>query len=120
MKSIFKLRTLLIIAGVILLALFIWYGGELISFGSEGQYRPFASVLVRVILIALVVVALVVSYLVKRLRANKNSDNLMAAVVKQSGGDSKTSAEAQQLKERFEEAVAALKQKRRSGHTLYE
>src|SRR6266545_1810919 len=121
MKSIFKLRTLLIIAGVILLALFIWYGGPLIAFGSEGQYRPLASELVRLILIALVIVAIVVSHLLKRRQANKNSDNLMAAVVKQSqGGDTRVSAEAQQLKERFEEAVAALKQKRRSGHTLYE
>jgi type VI secretion system protein ImpL len=120
MKSIFKLRTLLIIVGLVLLALFIWYGGPLISFGSEGQYRPFASELVRLILILLVVLAVIASALVKRFRANKNSDNLMAAVVKQGGGDSKTSAEAQQLKERFEEAVAALKQKRRSGHTLYE
>jgi len=121
MKSIFKLRTLLIIAGVVLLALFIWYGGPLIAFGSEGQYRPLGSELVRLIVIALVIVAIVVSSLLKRLRANKNSDNLMAAVVKQSqGGDSRASAEAQQLRERFEEAVAALKQKRRSGHTLYE
>ena len=121
MKSMFKLRTLLIIAGVVLLALFIWYGGPLIAFGSEGQYRPLASVLVRLIVIALVIVALVISHLLKRLRANKNSDNLMAAVVKQSqGGDARPSAEALQLRERFEEAVAALKQKRRSGHTLYE
>ena len=121
MKSIFKLRTLLIIAGVVLLALFIWYGGPLIAFGSEGQYRPLASELVRLIVIALVIVALIVAHLLKRLRANTNSDNLMAAVVKQSqGADARPSAEAQQLRERFEEAVAALKQKRRSGHTLYE
>jgi type VI secretion system protein ImpL len=121
MKSMFKLRTLLIIAGVVLLALFIWYGGPLIAFGSEGQYRPLASELVRLIVIALVIVALVISHLLKRLRANKNSDNLMAAVVKQSqGADARPSAEARQLRERFEEAVAALKQKRRSGHTLYE
>jgi len=121
MKSIFKLRTLLIIAGVVLLALLIWYGGPLIAFGSEGQYRPLGSELVRLIVIAIVIVALVVAHLLKRLRANKNSDNLMAAVVKQSqGSDGRVSAEAQQLRERFEEAVAALKQKRRSGHTLYE
>src|SRR5262245_61060490 len=119
MKGIFKLRTLLIIVGVVLVALFIWYGGPLISFGEQGQYRPLASELVRLILIALVIVALVVSALLKRRRANKNSDKLMAAVVQQSqGGDSRVSAEAKQLKERFEEAVAALKQNRRSGHTL--
>lgn len=121
MKSIFKLRTLLTIAGVVLLALFIWYGGPLIAFGSEGQYRPLASELVRVIVIALVIVGLVVAHLLKQRRANTASDKLMAAVVQQSqSGDSRAAAEAQQLRERFEEAVAALKQKRRSGHTLYE
>ena len=45
----------------------------------------------------------------------------IAAVVKQSqAGHAQPSAEAVQLRERFEEAVATLKQKRRSGHTLYE
>lgn len=121
MKALFTLRTLLIIAGVVLLALFVWFGGPLIAFGAEGQYRPLASVLVRLIVIGLIVVALVVSQLLKRRRANTNSDKLMAAVVQQSqGGDSRVSAEAQQLRDRFDEAVAALKQKRRSGHTLYE
>ena len=121
MASIFKLRVWLTIAGVMLLALFIWYGGPLIAFGADGQYRPLASELARLIAIALVILALVVSSLLKRRRANRASDNLMAAVVKQSqAGDSRVTAEAQQLRERFEEAVASLKQKRRSGHTLYD
>jgi type VI secretion system protein ImpL len=121
MASIFKLRVWLTIAGVMLLALFIWYGGPLIAFGADGQYRPLASELSRLTAIALVIVALVVNSLLKRRRANRASDNLMAAVVKQSqAGDSRVTAEAQQLRERFEEAVATLKQKRRSGHTLYD
>ena len=78
------------------------------------------SELVRIIVIALVIVAMVVAKIVKRLRANKASDNLIAAVVKQSKAETKQSAEAQQLRERFEEAVAALKQKRKSGHSLYD
>ena len=43
----------------------------------------------------------------------------MAAVVKQSQTEERPSAEAVQLRERFEEAVAALKSKR-GGHSLYE
>ena len=121
MRSIFKPRVLLTVAGVILLALFIWFGGPLIAFGSEGQYRPLASELTRLIAIALIIVVLVVSHLLKRRKANRNSDKLMAAVVKQSqAGETRVTAEAQQLKERFEEAVATLKQNRRSGHTLYD
>jgi hypothetical protein len=58
---------------------------------------------------------------VQRLRAARASDNLMAAVVKQSpsGGDL-PSAEAAQLRERFEEAVRTLKGNRRGGRTLYD
>jgi len=117
MAALFKIRTLLTITGVVLLALFIWFGGPLFAFGP---YRPFASELVRIILIALVIVGMVVAKILKRVRANKKSDNLIAAVVKQSQTDTKQTAEAQQLRERFEEAVATLKQKRRSGHSLYD
>jgi type VI secretion system protein ImpL len=117
MAAVFTLRTLLSGAGVVLLALFIWYAGPLFAFGP---YRPLESALVRLIVIALVVVGMVVAKLLKRLRANKASDNLIAAVVKQSATDKRPSAEAEQLRERFEEAVATLKQKRRSGHSLYD
>ena len=117
MAGLFKIRTLLTIVGVILLALFIWYAGPLFAFGS---YRPLESELARLVLIGLIVVGMVVAKLLKRLRANKASDNLIAAVVKQSAADNRPSAEAQQLRERFEEAVATLKQKRRSGHSLYD
>jgi len=66
------------------------------------------------------VVAWVVSALLKRMRANRASDKLVAAVVTQSKTDARPSAEALQLRERFEEAVATLKAKRRSGHSLYD
>jgi type VI secretion system protein ImpL len=117
MKGLFTIRMLLTIVGVILLALFIWFAGPLFAFGP---YRPLESALVRLILIALIVAGMIAAKLVKRLRANKASDNLIAAVVKQSASDSRQSAEAQQLRERFEEAVATLKQKRRSGQSLYD
>jgi type VI secretion system protein ImpL len=117
MKALFKIRTLLTVIGVILLALFIWYAGPLFAFGP---YRPLEPPLVRIIVIALVIVGMVVAKIIKRLKANKASDNLIAAVVKQSATETKQTAEAQQLRERFEEAVATLKQKRRSGNSLYD
>ncbi len=55
----------------------------------------------------------------QRIRAKRAGDQLAAAVVKQSAGE-KPSADVVQLRERFEEAVAALKQKNKGGHTLYE
>jgi type VI secretion system protein ImpL len=118
MKSFFKIRTLLTVLGVVLLALFIWYAGPYFAFG---QYRPLESPTVRIVVIAMIGVWIGVSVLLKRMRANRASDKLMAAVVTQAQTtDARPSAEAVQLRERFEDAVATLKQKRRSGHTLYE
>jgi len=54
------------------------------------------------------------------MRANRASDQLVTAVVKQAKAEERPSAEALQLRERFEEAVAALKQKRKRGHSLYD
>ena len=59
--------------------------------------------------------------LFRRLRAYRKSDKLLAAVVAQPQAEpARPSAEAVKLRERFEEAVATLKQQRRSGHSLYD
>ena len=58
----------------------------------------------------------------KRLRAYRASDKLRGRRRRRSrsAGESGRRAEALKLRERFEEAVATLKQQRRSGHSLYE
>jgi type VI secretion system protein ImpL len=117
MRSFLKLRVILIVLGFLLLGLFIWFGGPYFAFAD---WRPLASVTARLVLMALIVAAWGVGILLKRLRAARNSDKLAAAVVQQESGGDKPSAEMLQLRERFEQAVATLKQKRRSGHTLYE
>ena len=122
MLAFLKRRTVLAVIGLTLLALFIWFAGPYFGFViGETEFRPLASIMARLITIALIVVAWIVAIVLKRMRANRASDQLMTAVVEQSRADtSRPSAEAQALRERFEEAVATLKQKRRSGHTLYE
>src|SRR5688572_20181064 len=110
-----KSRTFLAVLGLILLALFIWYAGPYFEFAD---YRPLESANARFLLMALAVAAWIVSALLKRLRANRASDKLVAAVVQQSRAE--PNPEATRLRERFEEAVATLKQKRRSGHSLYD
>ena len=55
----------------------------------------------------------------QRIRAKRAGDQLAAAVVKQSAGE-KPGADVVQLRERFEEAVAALKHRNKRGSTLYE
>jgi type VI secretion system protein ImpL len=122
MLGFLKRRIFLVVIGLGLLALFIWFAGPYFGFViAETEFRPLASEIARLVAIGLVVAAWITSVVVKRMRANRASDKLMTAVVQQSRADtSRPSAEAQVLRERFEEAVATLKQKRRSGHTLYE
>jgi type VI secretion system protein ImpL len=117
MLSFLKIRALLIVLGFVLVALFVWFAGPYFAFA---EYRPLESVTARLVLIGLIVAVWLASVLFKRLRANRASDNLVAAVVKQSRADERPSADAQALRERFEEATALLRDKRRSGHSLYE
>src|SRR5687768_1749833 len=111
-------RLLLLIAGLVLVALLIWFVGPLFEFA---EYRPLDSPTVRLYVIAAVIGGWLLVRLVKRLRAFHASDNLVAAVLKQAVPEkAQPSAEAVKLRERFEEAVLTIKQKRRSGHSLYE
>jgi type VI secretion system protein ImpL len=117
MFAFLKSRVLLVTLGFILLALFIWYAGPLFAFGD---LRPLESETARIVAILLVVLIWIGAQVLKRMRANRASDKLVAAVVQQSRVEERPGADAVQLRERFEEAVAFLKQKRRSGHSLYE
>jgi type VI secretion system protein ImpL len=118
MFAFLKSRLLLAGLGFVLLGLFIWYAGPYFAFAG---YQPLASEMARAMAIGVVVAAWAVSKVVKQLRANRASDKLVAAVVKQAhDGTERPSAEAVQLRERFEDAVATLKKTRRGGHSLYE
>jgi type VI protein secretion system component VasK len=115
MLSFLKRRAFVVSVGFVLLASFIWYAGPYFAFA---HYRPLESARARLIAVALAVALWVIAGLVKRLRANRASDKLLAAVVSQSKAEERPTAEVVQLRERFEEGVATLKQKRRSGHSL--
>ncbi len=118
MFSFLKRRVVVSGVGFLLLAAFIWYAGPYFAFAD---YRPLETVTARLIAIALVAVVWIVSALLKRLRAYRASDKLVAAVITQAhSGPERPTAEALQLREKFEDAAATLKQKRRGGHTLYE
>ena len=120
MFSFLRRRGFLVALGLLLLALFIWHAGPYFAFAD---IRPLETATARLAAIAAAVALWGVSALLKRRKADRASDQLVAAVVKQSQaqpGQTGASAEAIQLRERFEEAVATLKQKRRSGHSLYD
>ena len=114
----FLKRVIVVAIGFLLMALFIWFAGPLFAFGT---YRPLESETSRFIAMGLVVAFWFASRLVRRLRAFRASDMLVAAVIKQAHPTKEqASAEVVRLRERFEEAVATLKQGRQSGHSLYD
>src|SRR5579863_10154267 len=114
----FKRRGVLVFIGLLLLSLFIWFAGPFFAFA---EFKPLEGVLARLIAIGILVALWAASLLLKLWRAQRASAKLAQAVVAQSaparGGASR---EAAQLRERFEEAVAALKKSQTSGRSLYE
>jgi type VI secretion system protein ImpL len=115
----FKRRGVLIFLGFVLLSLFIWFGGPYLAFAD---YKPLESVFWRLIAIGILVALWFLSVLVKIWRAARASAKLAQAVVAQQGpaGRDGASREAQQLRERFEEAMATLKRNQQQGKSLYE
>jgi type VI secretion system protein ImpL len=91
MFALLKSRAFLILVGFLLLFLFIWYVGPF--FGFAERY-PLESVTGRLIAMAIVVAIWAASVVLKRMRANRASDQLVAAVVKQSKTEERPSAEA--------------------------
>jgi type VI secretion system protein ImpL len=116
--SFLKRRAFVLLVALLLVAIFIWYAGPYFAFAS---YRPLESEIARLVAISLIVACWAVSALLKRLRARRASGRLAAAVVSQSPREhDRPSAETARLRERFEEAVAALTQQQRSGRGLYD
>ena len=116
----FLKRSFIVLLGLLLIVLFIWYAGPYFAFA---QFQPLESETARLIAIGVVIGFWLLLRLMKRLKAYRASDRLLTAVVAQpqpQAEKARTPAEVVKLRERFEEAVSALKQQRRSGHSLYE
>jgi type VI secretion system protein ImpL len=109
---------LVVVAGLLLVAVIIWWGWPILDITVAGEPRD--SVLVRGVLIAVAIGGWIGYRVFKWLKAARVSETLMAAVAKSSGPKEQASAEALKLRQQFEEAVAALGQNRRRGQTLYE
>jgi type VI secretion system protein ImpL len=115
----FLKRTVVVLLGFLLIALFIWYAGPFFAFA---EFHPLETERARLIAIGAVVGVWLLMRLVKRLRSFRRTDRLLTAVVAQpQPAKAQTPAEVVKLRERFEEAVGALKQQqRRTGRSLYE
>ena len=118
MLAILK-RLSLPVLGLLLVAVFIWYAGPYFGFG---EYHPLESPAARLIAIAIVVACWLLSVLIRALpKAYQASDKFLAAVAARPKVEQvRPSDEAVRLRERFEKAVATLKQQRRDGHSLYD
>ena len=117
--KVFKRRAVLVAIGLLLLGLFIWYGGPYLAFAD---YKPLESVVARLAALLVLVVLWALSLLIKQLRAGRANAKLAQAVVAKPAATTRDGAsrEAVQLRERFEEAVATLKKSQRGGRNLYE
>jgi type VI secretion system protein ImpL len=117
----FLKRTIVILIGLLLIVVFIWFAGPYFAFAD---WQPLESVNARLIAIAVVVGCWLLLRLIKRLRAMRAGDRLLNAVVappQAKAPEAATPAEVVKLRERFEEAVAALKQQQRSSaQSLYD
>ena len=115
----FLKRSIIIIVGFLLIAAFIWFAGPFFAFAD---YHPLEPQTTRLILIGIVVGIWLLSRLMKRLRAYRAGDRLLAAVAAQPQPEAaRTPAEVAKLRERFDEAMGALKaQQRQSGRSIYD
>ncbi len=118
MMAFIKSRTFLVLVGLLILALLIWFAGPYFAFAD---YRPFESVLVRVLSIVVVFVVWAFVVLLKKAKSNNASSKLASEVAGQEAGGKAGGADAAQLRKRFEEAIDALKKSRtRGAKNLYE
>ena len=130
MIAILKNRAFLLFIGLVLLAALLWFAGPYFAFAD---YKPLESVVARLVAIIIVVVVWAVTLQLRQMRSASASNKIAAEVVAQAGGADAgadgppgaaagTSAEAAQLRKRFEDAIAALKKTKRRGvaGNLYE
>lgn len=114
----FLKRTFVVLIGFLLIVVLIWFVGPYFEFAD---YKPLGAPFNRLIAIGVVIGCWLLAKAIRRLRSYRKSDQLLAAVVAQPQPDkARTPAEVQKLRDRFDEAVTALKTQRRSGHSLYD
>jgi type VI secretion system protein ImpL len=116
--ALLKSRTFIVILGLLLLAAIIWFAGPYFAFAG---HQPLASVVGRLVAILILAVCYAVYVTLRQLKSASSSRQLAEKVAGQeeaaagggrSGGGS---ADAAQLKQRFEEAIESLKKSRKKG-----
>ena len=123
MGGILKSRAFLVVLGLGLLTLLIWFAGPYVAFAD---HKPLESVVGRLAAILGLVVIWAVVLQVKQFSSVRTSGKMASELVAQDTGETApgaaaTGADADQLRKRFEDAINALKKSRRKGGgNLYE
>ena len=130
MLAFLKSRTFLVLVGVLLLSLLIWFAGPYFAFAD---HKPLESLVGRLVAILIVVAIWAVVLQIKSMRAGRANKQLAEGVVAQEEGAEASKdgsaaqrsssadrgggspADAAQLRKRFEEAIEALKKSRNKG-----
>ena len=122
MKKLLLNRWTFAVLGLVLLLVVVWLLGPYFAFGSA---KPMESVTGRVIATLVVLVAWFAAMLWRTWRETRGSRKLVAEVTQQadapvvSQARQAESADASQLRQRFDDAVTRLKKDRRGGGNLY-
>ena len=114
MLKLVKARIVLEILGIILLSVFIWFAGPYFAFADFRPFNPEWTRLTAVALLVLIWAAIKIGKVVKAASASSKLANAVA-----SQPDPAPSSDEAQLRERFEEAIAALKASRGRDRSLY-
>ena len=111
-------RWLIALVVILLLSLIIWFAGPYLAFAD---HKPLDGVVGRLVAILVLVILWAVWLQIRQLRAQKASSELGAAIAQQpdGGGGKKDSAEAEQLRARFDEAIKSLRSSKKGGRDLY-
>lgn len=113
MVALLKSRVLLVTLGWLLLAVIIWFAGPYIAFAGR---HFLASVAARLIAILILAVGYAIYVQLKQIKGARASRRLGEQVAGQEGAAAGGGGgDAAQLRQRFEEAIEALKKSRRKG-----
>jgi type VI secretion system protein ImpL len=116
--ALLKSRTFIVILGLLLLAAIIWFAGPYFAFAG---YQPLASVVGRLVAILILAVCYAVYVQLRQMKSASSSRQLAEKVAGQEeasaggGRSAGSSADAAQLRQRFEEAIGSLKKSRKKG-----
>ena len=120
--TLFKSGWFIVLVGIVLLSVLIWFGGPYLGIGDA---QPLASPVTRLVVIILIlaiwVIWLQVQHLRARNKAKQMSGDMVEADAKPAGSDrdERSASERTQLQSRFQEAVDSLRKNKRGGSNLY-